>query len=120
MLSQSLAALPLLTALRCVPPALQVNPITGRGPAWANSLFEDNAQFGLGIHMGLKQRRASYANAVKSLLADPSGPGSTALRNAFEEWLQVRTMLCAYREGGLLLQKVFRRTRTRPGCRICS
>jgi len=67
-----------------------VNPLTGRGPAWANSLFEDNAQFGLGISMGLKQRRASYAAAVKSLLADKEGPGCQELRSAFEEWLQVR------------------------------
>ncbi len=28
----------------------------GRGPAWANSLFEDNAEFGLGIRMGLDKR----------------------------------------------------------------
>jgi pyruvate-ferredoxin/flavodoxin oxidoreductase len=66
-----------------------VNPLTGRGPAWANSLFEDNAQFGLGISMGLKQRRASYAAAVRSLLADKEGPGSAELRSAFGEWLQV-------------------------------
>ena len=37
------------------------NPYTtnadGHGPAWANSLFEDNAQFGLGIAMGVVQRR---------------------------------------------------------------
>jgi pyruvate-ferredoxin/flavodoxin oxidoreductase len=67
-----------------------VNPLTGRGPAWANSLFEDNAQFGLGISMGLKQRRASYAAAVKSVVADKQGPGSPELRHALEEWLQVR------------------------------
>jgi pyruvate-ferredoxin/flavodoxin oxidoreductase len=30
----------------------------GRGPAWANSLFEDNAEFGLGIRLGLDQQRA--------------------------------------------------------------
>ncbi|KAF6254486.1 pyruvate-ferredoxin oxidoreductase [Scenedesmus sp. NREL 46B-D3] len=66
-----------------------VNPITGRGPAWANSLFEDNAQFGLGIHMGLKQRRTSYANAAKALLADGS-VGSPELHDALGEWLQVR------------------------------
>ncbi len=66
-----------------------VNPLTGRGPAWANSLFEDNAQFGLGISMGLKQRRASYAAAVKSVVTDKEGPGSAELRNALEEWLQV-------------------------------
>lgn len=77
--------------------SLQVNPITGRGPAWANSLFEDNAQFGLGIAMGLKQRRASYANAVRSLVNNPDGPGSPALRDALEEWLQVMDngLLCS-------------------------
>lgn len=73
----------------------QVNPLTGRGPAWANSLFEDNAQFGLGISMGLKQRRASYAAAVKSLLGDLEGPGSPELRNALQEWLQVRGAFAA-------------------------
>jgi pyruvate-ferredoxin/flavodoxin oxidoreductase len=29
----------------------------GRGPAWANSLFEDNAEFGLGIRLGLDRKR---------------------------------------------------------------
>lgn len=29
----------------------------GRGPAWANSLFEDNAEFGLGIRVGLDRKR---------------------------------------------------------------
>jgi pyruvate-ferredoxin/flavodoxin oxidoreductase len=34
----------------------------GRGPAWANSLFEDNAEFGLGLRMGVEQKteRARY------------------------------------------------------------
>ncbi len=30
----------------------------GRGPAWSNSLFEDNAEFGLGFRLALDQRRA--------------------------------------------------------------
>ena len=29
----------------------------GRGPAWANSLFEDNAEFGLGIRLGMDAQR---------------------------------------------------------------
>ena len=48
----------------------------GRGPAWGNSLFEDNAEFGLGIRLGLEaqQRRArlllvSLAGAVGADLA---------------------------------------------------
>jgi pyruvate-ferredoxin/flavodoxin oxidoreductase len=30
----------------------------GRGPAWSNSLFEDNAEFGLGMRLGIDARRA--------------------------------------------------------------
>ncbi|KAB2641916.1 MAG: pyruvate:ferredoxin (flavodoxin) oxidoreductase [Verrucomicrobia bacterium] len=37
----------------------------GRGPAWANSLFEDNAEFGLGFRASLDQSRA-YANLLLS------------------------------------------------------
>ncbi|KAB2638929.1 MAG: pyruvate:ferredoxin (flavodoxin) oxidoreductase [Verrucomicrobia bacterium] len=37
----------------------------GRGPAWANSLFEDNAEFGLGFRASLDQTRA-YANLLLS------------------------------------------------------
>ncbi|MGF1597939.1 MAG: pyruvate:ferredoxin (flavodoxin) oxidoreductase [Acidimicrobiales bacterium] len=38
----------------------------GRGPAWANSLFEDNAEFGLGLRLALDNHRA----AARHLLAD--------------------------------------------------
>jgi len=33
----------------------------GRGPAWANSLFEDNAEFGFGIGLGVSKRRERLA-----------------------------------------------------------
>ncbi|MBP2628032.1 MAG: pyruvate ferredoxin/flavodoxin oxidoreductase [Firmicutes bacterium] len=33
----------------------------GHGPAWANSLFEDNAEFGLGMKLGVKQLRNQLA-----------------------------------------------------------
>jgi pyruvate-ferredoxin/flavodoxin oxidoreductase len=39
----------------------------GRGPAWANSLFEDNAEFGLGIRLGLDQQRAVAVNLLHGL-----------------------------------------------------
>jgi len=41
----------------------------GRGPAWANSLFEDNAEFGLGIRLGLDQQRAVAVNLLNGLAA---------------------------------------------------
>ena len=42
----------------------------GHGPAWANSLFEDNAEFGLGIRLSLDQRRDFAIDLVKKLSAD--------------------------------------------------
>ena len=39
----------------------------GHGPAWANSLFEDNAEFGYGINLANGQRRAKLADLVKEL-----------------------------------------------------
>ncbi|MFC1673682.1 pyruvate:ferredoxin (flavodoxin) oxidoreductase [Pseudomonadota bacterium] len=46
----------------------------GRGPAWANSLFEDNAEFGLGLHLGLdrhaKHAREQLANLTEVIHDD--------------------------------------------------
>ncbi len=39
----------------------------GRGPAWSNSLFEDNAEFGLGIHLAYDRQRRSARNLVEHL-----------------------------------------------------
>jgi len=45
-----------------------VNTATGRGPAWANSLFEDNAEHGLGIHLGQKTIREKLIGYVEKFL----------------------------------------------------
>jgi pyruvate-ferredoxin/flavodoxin oxidoreductase len=51
----------------------------GRGPAWSNSLFEDNAEFGLGIRLAVDaQRRAALGllASLRDVVADRSGdPG---------------------------------------------
>ena len=44
-----------------------VNTATGHGPAWANSLFEDNAEHGLGIYLGQKTIRERVIGYVKEL-----------------------------------------------------
>ena len=41
----------------------------GHGPAWINSLFEDNAEHGLGMATAVKYRRANLAKTVKELIA---------------------------------------------------
>jgi pyruvate-ferredoxin/flavodoxin oxidoreductase len=40
----------------------------GQGPAWCNSLFEDNAEFGLGMYVGQKHRREALASKIKGLI----------------------------------------------------
>ena len=39
----------------------------GRGPAWSNSLFEDNAEFGLGMRVALDQRLDATTNNLRNL-----------------------------------------------------
>ncbi|MBE6574176.1 MAG: pyruvate:ferredoxin (flavodoxin) oxidoreductase, partial [Ruminococcaceae bacterium] len=46
-----------------------VNRETKKGPAWANSLFEDNAEHGLGIHLGQKAIRARLIGKVEAMAA---------------------------------------------------
>jgi pyruvate-ferredoxin/flavodoxin oxidoreductase len=44
----------------------------GRGPAWSNSLFEDNAEFGLGMRLALDQQQA-YARSLLDQMRDVVG-----------------------------------------------
>lgn len=42
----------------------------GRGPAWSNSLFEDNAEFGLGFRLAIDQHHENARNMLKELSAE--------------------------------------------------
>lgn len=57
----------------------------GKGPAWANSLFEDNAEFGLGMALAVNQRRAKLKEIVASL-ATKNIPDD--IKAALSEWLE--------------------------------
>ncbi len=63
-----------------------VNKETGRGPAWANSLFEDNAEHGYGMYLAQKYRREVLAGKVTELVALENCPES--LKAAAEAWLE--------------------------------
>ncbi len=60
----------------------------GQGPAWANSLFEDNAEFGLGMHIGNEKIRENLASIVKEALTCEKC--SDELKATLQEWLDVR------------------------------
>jgi pyruvate-ferredoxin/flavodoxin oxidoreductase len=55
----------------------------GYGPAWANSLFEDNAEYGFGMMLATVQRREKLADVVTHALEKTSGE----LKVAFADWL---------------------------------
>ena len=58
---------------------------SGRGPAWANSLFEDNAEHGLGLYLGQKVIRERLAEKTKALIAIDYTDAD--LKAAAQKWL---------------------------------
>jgi pyruvate-ferredoxin/flavodoxin oxidoreductase len=59
----------------------------GCGPAWASSLFEDNAEYGYGMQIGVEQLRDRIAGFARDLIA---GEASAELKAALQEWLDGR------------------------------
>eukprot|EP00930_Biecheleria_cincta_P027746 TRINITY_DN19429_c0_g2_i1.p1 TRINITY_DN19429_c0_g2~~TRINITY_DN19429_c0_g2_i1.p1 ORF type:complete len:1904 (+),score=358.79 TRINITY_DN19429_c0_g2_i1:352-5712(+) len=62
----------------------------GEGPAWANSLFEDNAEFGFGMRKAFKQRRDHLALQVEDVLSDKSCTMSKDLQRVLQQYLVMR------------------------------
>ncbi len=59
----------------------------GNGPAWANSLFEDNAEYGFGMHLAAEQMRDRIAELCTSLI---EGTACGCLKEAAQGWLDSR------------------------------
>ena len=57
----------------------------GFGPAWSNSLFEDNAEFGFGMNLATTQRRAKLAEVIAEVVE--VGKDETIVAAA-KEWLE--------------------------------
>ncbi|MDY6855672.1 MAG: pyruvate:ferredoxin (flavodoxin) oxidoreductase [Thermodesulfobacteriota bacterium] len=57
----------------------------GHGPAWANSLFEDNAEYGFGMELAVSQRRERLAQIIREAM-NKDIPED--LKEAFQGWLE--------------------------------
>ncbi|MFC2095080.1 pyruvate:ferredoxin (flavodoxin) oxidoreductase [Candidatus Bipolaricaulota bacterium] len=68
----------------------------GHGPTWANSLFEDNAEFGFGMRLALQARRARLVRLIEEAAAEADGE----LKAAMTEWLQAKDDGEASKEAG--------------------
>ncbi|MBP8081729.1 MAG: pyruvate:ferredoxin (flavodoxin) oxidoreductase [Spirochaetes bacterium] len=57
----------------------------GQGPAWGNSLFEDNAEYGLGMFLGVRQMR----DRIERFMTDAMAAGATGdVAEAFKAWIE--------------------------------
>ena len=70
---------------------------TGHGPAWANSLFEDNAEFGLGMATATRQQRDAIQHLMEAAIENCKCC-SDELKDLFREWIENRECTLKTRE----------------------
>lgn len=68
------------SALPCVP---FTTDKSGHGPVWTNSLFEDNAEYGMGMYLSLMQQRDAIKEKVEEVLPMVEGP----LKDTAQQWI---------------------------------
>lgn len=73
------------------------NQKSGRGPAWANSLFEDNAEFGLGIHIGVEKMRERL-QLIMTEAIEKCTCCDDELKAAMQSWIEAKNSLSASQE----------------------
>jgi len=59
----------------------------GKGPAWANSLFEDNAEYGFGMYLAVKQIRNKLEQNMRKLI---SMNVEERIKEAFHDWIHYK------------------------------
>ncbi len=74
----------------------------GQGPAWANSLFEDNAEYGFGLATGVEKNRSRIHNNMTQAMEEVK----PATRAAFETWIASMDNMDASKEASAELLKV--------------
>ncbi len=66
----------------------------GEGPAWASSLFEDNAEYGFGMHIGVEALRDRLQHIMETAMEEVS----PALQGLFRDWIENRAYAAKTRE----------------------
>ncbi len=62
----------------------------GRGPAWANSLFEDNAEYGFGMRLAIDANREQLKSNIEAYIElEPKSKLAKALKDRLAEWKSV-------------------------------
>ena len=66
----------------------------GHGPSWANSLFEDNAEYGYGMYIGVKKIRQQLVELASKAVETATGE----LKEALEQWIEFANLGAATRQ----------------------
>ncbi|MDU2647437.1 MAG: thiamine pyrophosphate-dependent enzyme, partial [Veillonella parvula] len=66
----------------------------GHGPSWANSLFEDNAEYGYGMYIGVKKIRQQLVELAAKAVETATGE----LKDALEQWIEFANLGAATRQ----------------------
>lgn len=85
----------------------------GKGPAWANSLFEDNAEFGLGMHVAVDKMRDRIELKMKEAIA--GNEASAELKEAMQEWIDNKNTSAGSRAATAKVMPLIKAC----GCSIC-
>ncbi|MDD7233054.1 MAG: pyruvate:ferredoxin (flavodoxin) oxidoreductase [Bacteroidales bacterium] len=88
----------------------------GQGPAWANSLFEDFCEFGLGMVLANKKMRARIEALLNEMIQ--SDKVSEAYKQAAQEWIAGKDDAEASRAAALKLEPLIKESAAN-GCPVC-
>ena len=88
----------------------------GQGPAWANSLFEDFCEFGMGMVLANKKMRARIQQLLEQSLADEHVPAD--FKEAAQQWLEGKDDAAASRAAADKLEPLIA-AGAEKGCPVC-
>lgn len=89
----------------------------GNGPAWANSLFEDFCEFGLGMKISYDKLRERLEQLAQDMIADESTPAE--MRDALQQWYDSRNDSRLSRENGDKVVELAKEGK-KKGCENCA
>jgi len=90
----------------------------GKGPVWANSLFEDNAEYSYGMHLSVTARRNRLASILEFFAAQEL-PAEWGLKEASAEWLAGKDDAAASKAAAVKLLPALEKAETDCGSCGC-
>ncbi len=84
----------------------RANNKSGKGVAWANSLFEDNAEYGLGLNLGIDSMRSRIADRMTKLMETESGEAKEAMATWIADMHNAEKSIVASEKVLPLLEKI--------------